>query len=136
MPQSHEQPREPRWQKLPAQIQQALSEAMELMLKQLAQQSLSQHLQRLYRQTRTDGSLKYKAFDIKQVVHDIRYKTIVTRQFYPRLVKLPTHQYLLPFFLKAPTTRPQEQESSLKVPGIQPCTHQTFEDRYREPHQP
>ena len=131
MPQSHGQPRGPQWQKLPVQIQQALSKAMELMLKQLAQQSLSQHLQRHYRRTRTDISLKYKALDTSR-----KSKTVDTRQFYPRLVKLPTHQYLIPFFLKVPTTQPQEQESSWKVPGIQPCTHQTFEDRYREPRQP
>ena len=68
--------------------------------------------------------------------HNVSYKTVGTRQFYPRLAKLPTHQCLLPFFLKAPTTQPQEQESSWRAPGIQPCTHQTFEDRYKEPRQP
>lgn len=84
-----------------------------------------------HRRTRTDVSLKYKALGTNS-----KHKTVDTRQFYPRLAKLPTHQCQLPFFLKAPTTQPQEQESSWKVPGIQPCTHQTFEDRYKEPHQP
>ena len=68
--------------------------------------------------------------------HDVSYKTVGTRQFYPRLAKLPTHQCLLPFFLKAPTIQPQEQEFFWRVPGIQPYTHQIFEDHYREPRQP
>lgn len=68
--------------------------------------------------------------------HDVSCKTVGIKQFYPRLAKLPTRQCLLPSFLKAPTIQPQEQESFWRVPGIQPYTHQIFEDRYRAPRQP